>query len=120
MLSNITKVDRSIGGCAANTAVNIAKIDSSIPLKVYGCVGDDENGTYIIDYLKQYAIDIRGVKRIKSSPSSFTDVMIEERDGIRTFFHARGANACFDIKDIDFRSIDAKYFHIGYTLLLDG
>jgi len=119
MLSNISHVERCVGGCAANTAVNLAKIDPAIPIKVFGGLGSDENGRFVMDTLHQFAIDTRGVRQFSTTPTSFTDVMTEKRDGSRTFFHARGANALFGINDINFASLGAEHFHIGYALLLD-
>ncbi len=119
MLSNIEHVERCVGGCAANTAVNLAKIDPAIPIKVFGGIGADENGQYISEVLGKYRIDIDGVKQFPSTSTSFTDVMTERKEGVRTFFHARGANALFGFDDIDFTAIKAEHFHIGYALLLD-
>jgi len=39
--------------------------------------------------------------------------------GKRTFFHHRGANALCDGKDLDFIKTKARFFHLGYLLLLD-
>lgn len=119
MLSNITAIQRCVGGCVNNTIINIAKIDASVPLSAFGKVGNDENGRYIIDMLKKHQIETAGVIITDEAPTSFTDVMTEEDGGIRTFFHARGANAHFGVDDIDFDSINAEFFHIGYALLLD-
>jgi sugar/nucleoside kinase (ribokinase family) len=118
MLANITGVQTSVGGCAANTAIDLAKIDSSLPVKVLGLVGNDGNGQYVRDTLSRYDIDTKGVKTCKEV-TSFTDVMTVKEGKARTFFHARGANAVFDIDDIDFDSLHSRFFHIGYALLLD-
>ncbi|NLK27122.1 MAG: hypothetical protein GX306_02075 [Clostridiales bacterium] len=48
MLCNILEVAKGVGGCVTNTIINLAKIDSTIPLYAYGGVGADENGEYII------------------------------------------------------------------------
>lgn len=119
MLCNIRNVKRSIGGCVANTGIDIVKMDNTIPIKAVGNVGDDENGKYIIDCLVQNGIDTKGVIVKKGVYTSFTDVMTNISDGSRTFFQARGANACFGFEDIDFSNIQCDLFHIGYALLLD-
>ncbi len=119
MLSNISNVEQSVGGCVPNTIINLAKIDGSIDLFAYGMVGKDNNGRYIIDVLNRHGIITNGIKIRSNTITSFTDVMANKEDNSRTFFHARGANAVFDIGDIDFSSIAARFFHIGYALLLD-
>jgi sugar/nucleoside kinase (ribokinase family) len=40
--------------------------------------------------------------------------------GRRTFFHARGANALLQDEHFDFSKTNARLFHLGYLLLLDG
>ena len=120
MLSNISTVEMSVGGCAANTSIDLRIIDGSLPVEVLGMVGDDANGLYITDMLTRHGIDIRGVRVNSDTMTSFTDVMTVSSSKARTFFHARGANAVFGFEDIDFDSIRSRFFHIGYALLLDS
>ncbi len=119
MLVNITDVSRAVGGCAPNTAIDIAKIDPSIPLSVAGKIGDDEPGRYVVGQMKKYGIDCSRIEASAQKPTSFSDVM-SDAHGERTFFHARGANGEFCPKDIDISSLDCQILHIGYILLLDA
>ena len=119
MLSNITSVSRSVGGCAPNTATDLKKIDAALPVSVIGKVGEDEYGSYVLSQLKRYGIDCSGVAKSPDKPTSFSDVM-SLSSGERTFFHARGANAEFSPADIDLSSVNCEIFHIGYILLLDA
>lgn len=119
MLANIEQVNMSVGGCVPNTAINIAKIDRSVPVSVIGKVGDDEYGRYVLSQLSRYNIDCGRVSVSADKPTSFSDV-ISLVSGERTFFHARGANAEFSPADIDISSLNSVIFHIGYILLLDG
>ncbi|MFQ7036447.1 MAG: PfkB family carbohydrate kinase, partial [Candidatus Borkfalkia sp.] len=50
--------------------------------------------------------------------TGFTDVMTL-KNGERTFFHARGANAAFSADDLPEEALDCDLFHLGYLLLLD-
>lgn len=118
MLANIKEVSTCVGGCAPNTAIDIAKIDRSIPLSVLGKVGDDEYGRIALSALRKYNIDCERVCITNDKPTSFSDVM-SQPNGERTFFHARGANAEFAPGDIDIASINSLILHIGYILLLD-
>jgi len=119
MLSNIKEVSRAVGGCAPNTAINLAKIDRSIPISVIGKRGDDEYGRYVLSELSRYNIECERVTVSPDKPTSFSDVM-SLTSGERTFFHARGANAEFSPEDIDINSINSVILHIGYILLLDS
>ncbi|MBE5782275.1 MAG: helix-turn-helix domain-containing protein [Clostridiales bacterium] len=118
MLVNIHSVSRAVGGCAANTAIDLARIDASVPISVLGCVGDDEYGRHVISQLQRSNIDTSGVKITDAAPTSFTDVM-SLPGGERTFFHARGANALFAPSDVDIAALPCSMLHIGYILLLD-
>ena len=118
MLVNIRDIDYSVGGCAPNTAINLAKIDRRIPISVIGKVGTDENGRYIVSTLQKHGINVSKMCFTSQSPTSFCDVM-SIPSGERTFFHKKGANAEFGPDDIDIESLNCNIFHIGYILLLD-
>ncbi len=118
MMAQISDVSPAVGGCVPNTSINLAKIDSGIPVSVYGKAGTDENGRYILSKLRQYGINTEGIKLSSEHPTSFCDVM-SLSGGERTFFHRKGANAVFSPEDIDVDSLKCDIFHIGYILLLD-
>jgi sugar/nucleoside kinase (ribokinase family) len=119
MLCNIKSQSICVGGCVCNTAVDIA-ILSGQEIKIYalGRLGNDENGHYIIDVLKNNNIDTDSIVKCDTD-TSYTDVMTVEDSGHRTFFHCRGANDEFCIDDIDFDNLDCDILHMGYALLLD-
>ncbi len=118
MLSNITSISRAVGGCVPNTAIDLAKIDNTIPISAIGCMGNDDYGRYVIGQLQKYGIDTSRVNIRDDAPTSFSDVMNLE-SGERTFFHARGANALFSPDDVDIAALQCSILHIGYILLLD-
>lgn len=118
MLTNISHVSRAVGGCAPNTAINLTKIDRRIPITVFGKVGTDENGRYIVDQLYRNGINVSKISYSSQESTSFCDVM-SIPSGERTFFHQRGANKEFAPADIDISSLNCNLLHIGYILLLD-
>ena len=118
MLAYVSSSKRAIGGCAPNTATDLAVIDSTLPVSVIGRVGDDEYGRFLVDKLRSKGIDVSDVIVSSGADTSFTDVM-SLPTGERTFFNAKGANAIFAPEDIDITSLRCKIFHIGYILLLD-
>jgi sugar/nucleoside kinase (ribokinase family) len=119
MLTDIRSVSKCVGGCAANTATDLAVLDPSVRIMSIGMVGDDENGRFICDTLKSRGVDTSLIAASKAK-TSFTDVMTVSGSGERTFFYAAGANAKFGINDIKFDSFQADMFHIGYAMLLDS
>lgn len=118
MMAKMSDISYAVGGCVPNTAINLAKIDKSIPVSVYGMIGTDEYGRYILAQLQKRGIDIDGVIMSHEYPTSFCDVM-SMPTGERTFFHKKGANAEFAPEDINIDLLNCDIFHIGYILLLD-
>lgn len=120
MLANIDKISLAVGGCVPNTAINLAKMKSGIPIKAIGKAGADEYGHFVAARLKEAGIDIGGVILSPDEATSFSDAMSVRSTGERTFFHYRGANKTFCPEDIDLDHLNCRIFHIGYILLLDS
>lgn len=118
MLSHLSDISYAVGGCAPNTAINLSKIDRSIPISVFGKIGTDENGRYILSELQKNGIDTSGITYSKTENTSFCDVM-SMPSGERTFFHKKGSNAEFSPDDIDLDSLNCNLLHIGYIFILD-
>ena len=118
MLTYVSEAVHAVGGCVPNTAINLARIDNSIPIRALGKVGSDENGRFILSQMQKNGIDTQGISFSAKTVTSFCDVM-SMPTGERTFFHTKGANAEFSPADIDLASLDCNLLHIGYILLLD-
>jgi sugar/nucleoside kinase (ribokinase family) len=100
--------------------IDLAKLGAPFPLFAAGLVGKDALGDAILADCRKHQIDTKGLRAVSEAPTSYTDVMTEESDGRRTFFHRRGANALWRGEDLDFEKIKARMFHLGYLLLLDA
>lgn len=119
-LANIRSQHHGTGGAPYNVLLDLAKLGTDLPLAAAGLVGKDALGDSILADCKKHKIDTKFLKNTAAAPTSYTDVMTEERDGKRTFFHRRGANALWKGDDIDFNKSKARIFHLGYLLLLDA
>ena len=120
MLVSIVDETLAVGGCVPNTGIDLAKLDPSIKVYAYGRVGNDYKGEYVLNQMKNFGLNVDGVKVSKTAPTSYSDVMTVVGTGERTFFHNRGANAEFCIDDVDVDKLDCDIFHIGYLMLLDS
>ena len=118
-LCNIVEISRCVGGLAANTSIDLKVLAPELEVAAAGMVGDDESGAYLTGKIASYGIDISGIRKHPSLPTSFTDVMTETDTGVRTFFQAQGACAAFGADDIDFDGINTTNAHVGYALLLN-
>ena len=119
-LTTITTVaGNALGGCSHNVLVDLARLQTDLPLWAGGIVGDDSDGTFVMDEIRKYGIESSYMSVRKGVTTSFTDVMSETQTGARTFFHYRGSNALLDYPDFINMDTPAKIFHLGYLLLLD-
>ena len=118
-LANILSQSQGTGGAPYNVLIDLAKLGANFPLTGAGLVGKDQLGQFILEDCKKHNIDTKYLRSTAEAPTSFTDVMTEQANGRRTFFHARGANAYWNGTDLDFTKTKAQIFHLGYLLLLD-
>jgi len=119
-LVSITSESDSNGGGPYNLLKDLARLGAGFPLSGAGLVGDDPNGAAILRDCDAHGIDRSQIALSADAPTSYTDVMTVAATGRRTFFHQRGANACFDGAGIDFSTSRARVFYLGYLLLLDA
>ena len=116
-LTKILSVQRAVGGCVPNTAIDIKRIDPSITVKAVGKIGEDGDGDFLSQTLQNNGVNVEHLTR-GELPTSFTDVM-SVVGGQRTFFTYPGACGDFGYSDVDLDSLNVKMLHLGYFLLLD-
>ena len=116
-LVQISDIEQSCGGAVPNTAIDLAKLDPELPVRVFGKVGNDAYGRFAIDMMQSVGLDTSCMLTTDLAPTSFTDV-INVRGGERTFFTLAGANALLDVDDFDFATLGAPHLHLAYLLLL--
>ncbi len=120
MLANIGSQSSSNGGGPYNVLKDLAKMDAPFPLEAIGLIGNDADGTWIMEDCARHGIATWGLKRCDAAATSYTDAMTVASGGQRTFFHHRGANAVLCEQDIDLSASRSKWFYLGYLLLLDA
>lgn len=116
-LCNILAEERASGGGPCNVLFDLAAMDSGLPLYAAGRVGSDADGDFMLAEIRRRGIDDRFMIRTDSASTSYSDVM--SGDGKRTFFHSRGANAELAPEDLEVIQVPARFFYLGYLLLLD-
>lgn len=117
-LTQIVNLERAVGGCVPNVALDLKKICPELDIQAIGKIGNDEDGAYVSEILSHGGVDVSGFVVEKGNKTSFTEVM-SVINGQRTFFTYPGTSAEFGYDDIDFKSLDAKILHLGYLLLLE-
>lgn len=106
----------NIGGGAANTAVDLARL--GVRATICARVGDDFFGRFASETLRTRGVDGSGLKVDPSQATSQT-LIVNVRDEDRRFIHAGGANRSFVAEDLDeMLARNPRVLHIGYFLIL--
>lgn len=116
-LTKIKSVQKSVGGCVPNVAIDLKRICPDLTVKAVGKVGADENGEYVKEVLSKNGVEIEDIS-VGTDKTSFTEVM-SVSGGQRTFFTYAGASADFGVNDVPMSALNVKILHLGYFLLLD-
>lgn len=120
MLATIESESLAVGGCVPNTGIDLKRLDKNLEVKVFGKIGCDDKGKYVLKRMREEGLDVSAVKTYDGVATSYSDVITVKSTGERTFFHNRGANALFNRDDVRLSEITQKIFHIGYLMLLDS
>ena len=116
-LTKIKSVQKSVGGCVPNVAIDLKRICPDLIVKAVGKIGADENGEYVKEVLSKNGVEIEDIS-VGTDKTSFTEVM-SVSGGQRTFFTYAGASADFGVNDVPMDALNVKMLHLGYFLLLD-
>ena len=89
----------SYGGDALNEAVVLSRLGADVEL--LSKVGQDQAGTYVLDFLKREGISCAGIRRDEKTPTSVNIVLVDEH-GERFFLtNPRGSMRKLAEEDID-------------------
>jgi ribokinase len=101
------------GGCAANFAFACAKLGMDV--KLFGRVGDDLFGKYVVDLLENGGVDVSGIKISRRTGATIALVQGVER----SFISYRGENAEFSLKDFNLGEVKGDLVHLPSFFLLE-
>jgi len=106
----------TIGGCAANVAVDLARM--GVPSAVVGRVGTDVAGRVVTDLLRERGLDVSAVRPTPGVDTSQT-LIVNVAGQDRRFIHTFGANAEFRAADIPVERVGrCKVLYLGGYLLM--
>jgi sugar/nucleoside kinase (ribokinase family) len=106
----------NIGGGAANTAVDLARL--GVRSTICARLGDDAFGRFAIETLRASDVDTSALSIDRQRATSQT-LIINVRGEDRRFIHSVGANAGFVAADLDaVLEHPPEVLHIGYFLIL--
>lgn len=119
-LANILEETETNGGAPFNVLKALHCLGAAFPLEAVGLVGDDPAGHWVLEECARNDIRTAQLHCLSGVRTASTDVMTVAGTGRRTFFHCRGANARLEPQHFDFHATRARWFHLGYLLLLDA
>ncbi len=106
----------SIGGCAANVAMDLARLGVSVSIS--GCVGEDSFGDFVRDTLQARGVDTTSLRRLSGVGTSGT-LIINVAGEDRRFIHSLGANARFTAEHVPAELFEqVRVFYLGGYLLI--
>jgi ribokinase len=103
------------GGCSANFSLSCARLGTDIQL--FGKVGDDVFGTYVLVELEDNGVDTKNVL-LTDKKTGVTVAIVQGAE--RSFITYRGENATYCLNDIDVSKIKADIVHLPSYFLMDG
>lgn len=108
----------SLGGCAANVAVGLARLG----MEVSCCtkIGNDNLGEWIKKELQREGVGIKYVQTGEGLKSDLSAIIVDEKSGERTIFFNRDSNEKLEVNPEDFN--DAQWIFVSAlnSTLSDG
>jgi sugar/nucleoside kinase (ribokinase family) len=109
----ILSEDVAGGGSGCNLAVDLKKLDSTIPVETIGVVGDDEDGRVLIGEADFWGIERSRLQIAPGVRTNYTDAYTSNRTGRRTHIYLQGSSAVLNPEHFDFSRTAARYLHLG-------
>lgn len=106
----------TIGGCAANAAVDLVKM--GVNTAVVGRVGDDTFGRIVADLLRQQGVETSALQFTPGADTSQT-MIVNVVGEDRRFIHTFGANGLFQAADIPSTLLEhCRVLYVGGYLVM--
>ncbi|MBI3822696.1 MAG: carbohydrate kinase family protein [Planctomycetes bacterium] len=108
----------TVGGCAANAAVDLAKMN--VRVAIAARLGSDVFGHVVTDILRDAQVDVSCLK-ISAGVDTSQTLLINVQGEDRRFIHTFGANRDFRARDIPLPLLDrVKVLYLGGYLVMPG
>ena len=105
--------ERHGGGSGCNFALNIKRLDSTIPVETITIVGDDELGRFLRSLARDAGVGHEQMHVTANASTQWTDAFVSKASGRRTHIFNSGASLTLTPDHFDFSSTSARYLHLG-------
>lgn len=114
-LGLVDSINMYIGGCAANCAIDMAKL--GLRTAIVGTIGKDAFGDFMRNELLSHNVNTDGLALCQKASSA--SIVLSDSSGERTFLHCLGANGIFSERDIDYSVIEkSKIVFVAGCMLM--
>ena len=118
LLMPVNSITLHNGGNAMTAAINLKKL--GVETTMVGKVGADVFGSFLKDKLNTAGVNVAGLQTDATTQTSASVLLIDD-SGERSFFHCKGTNAVFSVKDVDFSVIeDCDMVFVTGSFLMDN
>ncbi len=101
------------GGSACNFAIDIRRLDPSMPVVTIGLLGDDADGQTLVRQARTEGLDCAGLVMLPDRRTTFTDAFTAQDTGRRTHFYHPGTSGDLTPDHFDFSDSGARILHLG-------
>ena len=105
--------ERHGGGSGCNFALNIKRLDSTMPVETITIVGDDELGRFLRSLAQEAGVGHEQMHVTANASTQWTDAFVSKASGRRTHIFNSGASLTLTPNHFDFSSTNARYLHLG-------
>ncbi|PYF06413.1 sugar/nucleoside kinase (ribokinase family) [Rhodobacter viridis] len=113
MAATARAVALSGGGSACNFAIDMLRLDPSVPVAVQTLVGADAEGDFLIAEAARFGIDPAGFARTDQARTQITDAYHSAATGRRTHILFPGTAPLLTPDHFDFSTTRARFLHLG-------
>ena len=112
-MTYIVEFDRQNGGSGSNMAIDLKRLDPSLPVEAMGVIGDDDDGRFLLGRCEAFGIDSGGLATLPGGGTPFADCFNSLESGRRTHFYSPGVAAQLSPDHFDFSRTQARFLHLG-------
>ena len=112
-MTYIVEFDRQNGGSGSNMAIDLKRLDPSLPVEAMGVIGDDDDGRFLLGRCEAFGIDSGGLAALPGGATPVADCFNSLESGRRTHFYSPGVAAQLSPDHFDFSRTQARFLHLG-------
>ena len=112
-MTYIVEFDRQNGGSGSNMAIDLKRLDPSLPVEAMGVIGDDDDGRFLLGRCEAFGIDSGGLAVLPGGATPVADCFNSLESGRRTHFYRPGVAAQLSPDHFDFSRTQARFLHLG-------